>query len=1282
MAIFDIEKDQLLQLSDTQLEELIARLAEAELAANGYSPAYVNWSGSLTAPDGGIDIHVQVPADNLSLGFIERPETVLQSKKHKMPKGKIATEMLTSGKLSPVISALAAKGGSYIIVSLADDCSPKEKSDRLQAMRKLAASDLNGEKLHLDFYDRSKLVQWLRHHPAVMLWVKEKLGQSSSGWKPYGAWSHPPKDDSDKLILSAGVKIMLPSNSGEPLGIEDALAPMRDLIRTTDKAVRITGLSGVGKTRIVQALFDESIGQDALDRTIAIYADTGDEPNPSASAMLDRLIAEQRKAVMILDNCPSELHGVLADKLSATATDISLITVEYDIQDGKPQTTEVIHIEADGLEMAEQLVLRRFPHVGSNNARRIAQYADGNARVSLAIAERVEAGESLAQLSDKQLFNRLFEQRNHANNSLREQAEILSLVYSFSVSPSEGESSELAVLSSLSEYSFNQLYRSVSQLAARNIVQKRSQWRAILPQAIANELAASALNCFPIDQLIATFESSGRQRLLMSFAHRLGLLHEHPVAVEIVEGWLEPDGLLGQILSLNDELIRVLDYVAPVAPDKLLDTIEVTCFSSDLSWLESRHNPRRTTVVRWLQLLAYEPKAFERCVMLLMQVSGFETQSNSYDSAGEIILRFFQAYLSGTHATLEQRIAFMNKCIMSEQASHRALGFKMLSRALTMQRWTGFGVNEFGARPRDYGYHPNRKGLVDWFHAFLDIATSLGMSGELIYEVPAREVIAKAFYGLWDVTELQSKLITIARQFNEHSPWGEGLKAIRSMISLRYTQQKDAEKPKTVPVELAKLVVELEPKDLVSQIKTYVLGGRNDPWALDAYFDRASADRYQDAYQRLKAKALELGWNFASSCTQLRELRPSLFSSGYMPYRAMFGKGLARGTNNLNAMWNSLLNELHTIDPHSWNYAVFGGFIEETANIDVELAQQFLGQSSQHPQLRHVIVNLHPWGKFTETDLARCIAVLDQADVSPQMYGDILWQSEYANLPQTPIIDLAYRLLTMPEGDDVVLNALGMKLDGNNQSIDMLGCELRRVGLCAAAKRIKPQQINRGMNSDHFMERVIHAALVFDGNESEKLAWLDAIFSVADSNFGFVFEFEHAVETTAALMPEAFLNRVFDGVSEELHRARMTLLIGEDDRSFSPIMSIPDTVLLNWCRARNDSDIWLTIASAIQFWSKDDEAQCFVMSKLALRFLDAAPEPEKVIEAFAKRISRSGIRADVMQHRTDAIKCLETHENQVIATAAKSAVDVLLRQVAEEKAYEQQRESQRELRFE
>lgn len=641
MAIFDIEKDQLLGLSDTLLEEFIARLAEAEIAAKGHSPAWVSWSGSINAPDGGIDIRVQVPADNLNTGFLERSDTILQAKKYAMPKASIKTEMVTDGVLLPTISEQAAKGGSYIIVSLADDCSPPMKKDRLSAMRDAFKDDPNKINIHLDFYDRSKLVQWARQHPSVMLWLKGKLGQGYSGWQAYGAWSNPPQGTDDTLISASGISVTLPSQKHQKLSIENAIEPMRELIRTTAKAVRITGLSGVGKTRIVQALFDETIGKNALDRTLAVYVDTGANPDPSATAMLERLIAEHRRAFLVLDNCPSDLHSLLAARVSAAGREVRLITVEYDIRDDKPQTTAVVHIEAVGPEIAELLLIRRFPGIGQNNARRVAEFAEGNARVSLAIAERVEDGESLAQLSDTQLFNRLFEQRNQPDGDLREQAEIMSLVYSFSVSSLERDDNELEVLGSISGHSYTDLFRSVKRLSDRHVVQKRGQWRAILPHAIANKLAASALDSIHVDQLRASFEASGHQRLLMSFAHRLGFLHDHPVAKEIVEAWLQSDGLLGRLSSLDEMSLRILTYIGPVAPEVLLDRIEAELTTPDFKGIDPRYNPQRTTILNLLESLAYEASAFDRCVRLLICAADYEEENNNFDAVRAKITRFF-----------------------------------------------------------------------------------------------------------------------------------------------------------------------------------------------------------------------------------------------------------------------------------------------------------------------------------------------------------------------------------------------------------------------------------------------------------------------------------------------------------------------------------------------------------------------------------------------------------------------------------------------------------------
>lgn len=1277
MAIFDIEKDELLRLSDTLLEELIARLAEAEIAAQGHSPAYVNWSGSINAADGGIDIHVQVPVAQLSTGFLERPNTILQAKKHSMPRAAITKEMVTAGKLSPTISEHAKKGGSYIIVSLGDDCSPLMKRDRLKAMRDAVADDPNSDNLYLDFYDRSKLAQWVRQHPSVMLWTKRNLGQGYSGWQPYDAWSNPPEGTPDILISAPGVTVTLPSGWGQQLSINDAIAPMRDLIRSTRKAVRITGLSGVGKTRIVQALFDETVGTDALDRTIAVYVDTGESPEPSATAMLDRLIAEGKRVIMILDNCPSDLHSSLASKVSAVGTMVSLITVEYDIRDDKPQTTEVIHIEAVGPEVAEQLLLRRFPKIGQNNARRIAEFADGNARVSLAIAERVEEGESLAQLSDAQLFDRLFEQRKGPDDNLREHAEVLSLVYSFSVATVEKGQNELEVLGSNFGHSASQLSRSVNKLSDRHIVQKRAHWRAILPHVIANKLATSALNNLPVAQLREAFEAPERQRLLMSFAHRLGLLHDHPVAKEIVETWLQPDGLLGRITELNDISARMLGYIAPVAPEVLLDRIEAVLSASDFKGMKPGYYSRRTTIINLLLLLAYEPSAFERCIRLLIHLADFEEENNNA-SARNQITKFFQAYLSGTHATLEQRIAIMNECLSSSVAGRRSLGLRMLSTALEA-RWSGSGVNEFGARPRDYGFQPNHDQLVQWRSAFIDKALKLGTSGDLALEVPARQIMANTFRGMWRQVAMREKLVDAARKLHAHQSWGEGWKAVRTTIYFAHTKRKDGDDVEPPPDNLAALERELEPHDLIPAILTYVLSNRQDYWALDANFDHEKIHKYDEARQRLETKALRLGEEFALSDHKLEVLGPSLFSYDGGPNRAAFGRGLARGAHDLRVGWQQLVEQFDRQSKANKNYVLFEGFIEEVGAIDSDLVRILFDQCAQHPKLRQVLVNLHPCGIFTETDLDRCMAILDDPDIHPSMYEPILWRDEFAHLPKDRIIDLAQRLLSKPNGDDVVLEALSMRLHDKEVAVDTLGSDLRLIGLRAAVQSISTDDNDPGGTKGYNMECVVDAALRFDGNEDEKLEWLDTIFAVVDEHYGYIHSCENAIATTAALMPAAFLNRVFDGTEKQQHLRQF--FIRHSGLEPSILAKIDVDVLIEWCSARNDTNVWAIVAAGISLWEQDGNQGAVIMSESALRLLEASPEPEAVLEAFVERVT-SGSRANAMQPGTDAIRKLVEHERSDIAAAAKTLSANLVQLIERQKEQEKREDMEHEQRFE
>lgn len=1275
MAIFDIEKDDLLRLSDVLLEELIARLAEAEVSANGYSPAYVCWSGSINAPDGGIDIHVQVPAKNLNTGFLARSDTILQAKIHAMPKSTIQNEMSDEyGQLSETISEQVSKGGSYIIVSLSDDCSPTMRKDRLEAMKGAVQSHSKSDLIHLDFYDRSKLALWLRQHPSVLLWVKEKLGQGYSGWKPYAAWSNPPSGVDDTLIDDEGVVITLPK--GKRLSIKDAIEPIRELIRRTSKAVRITGLSGVGKTRIVQALFDEAIGADPLDRTSVVYVDTGDSPDPSATAMLERLISEGRTATLVLDNCPSELHSSLAPKVSANGGNVRLITIEYDISDGKPQTTEVIHIEAVGPQIAEKLLLRRFPGVGPLNSRRIAEFADGNARVALAIAERVGEGESLARLSDEQLFSRLFEQRKSSNDDLREQAEILSLVYSFSISSSGDDGKELGILASIAGISRNKLFRAVNLLSERHIVQQRSHWRAILPQAIANRLAVSALSSFPAGEVREAFEQSGSPRLLMSFAHRIGLLHDHPVVSDIVEVWLSSEGLLGKLLELDAKGQQILGYVAPAAPEPALCCIERELVAADYKGYQTYRN----TILGILKSIAYDADLFDRCVDILLKISDQEKESNNHNSASGILEGFFRAYLSGTHASLQQRISVIRSCLQHELSSRRSLGLKMLRVALA-NHFTGDGSRDFGAHPRDYGFYPNYYELLEWRSEFIDVALELGTSNDSELKQSARGVLATAFSGLWEQEVLRPKLVDSARILHRNSSWSEGLHAIREKNY--FSREDSGGDASRCSIDLIELEHELEPTDLIDRIHAYVLSADHSYWSLDAEFDCQDGDKNKGSAKRIADRAKRLGAEFSASGLSFNELGEYLFGQDQMSLIQMFGYGLVQGASDIRKCWGALLDYLDVVEPELGNYAVFVGFIEAVDSTDREEAQEFLNQCAQHKALRRVLVLLHPAHSFTEKDLDRCVSVLECPDVNLRLYESLLWRNEYSGLPIPRINDLAWKIFKLPTGDEVLLKALNMKLHPAGLNNDVLGPEYRKIGLKVAIQRFLRGNGDIGGSIDYVMEKIICSCLRFDGNESLKLEWLDTIFKVVDRRYGYVSGFDRTIETSIALMPREFLDRVFD--PQEKKRELRLFFIQKSGNDRSPLAKVDVTDLIQWCRLRRDNSVWEKLAHGLNHWSSDTDSKVISVSRIALQFLEAAPDPESILEVFAENVvprSYWGSRAEAMKPRADAIANLIHHDRPDIASVAERVYEELLEEIESRRRREQQSDEASEQRFE
>jgi hypothetical protein len=90
----------------------------------------------------------------------------------------------------------------------------------------------------------------------------------------------------------------------------------------------------------------------------------------------------------LLDNCPRETHIAIAAVIKAPGNPLSLLTVDLDIRDDKPEDTDVFRLQGASEAVMESLLAQRYPALPQAIRRRIAEFSGGNARITL-LAARV-----------------------------------------------------------------------------------------------------------------------------------------------------------------------------------------------------------------------------------------------------------------------------------------------------------------------------------------------------------------------------------------------------------------------------------------------------------------------------------------------------------------------------------------------------------------------------------------------------------------------------------------------------------------------------------------------------------------------------------------------------------------------------------------------------------------------------------------------------------------------------------------------------------------------------
>ncbi len=1233
-TLLEITGDDIALLNDTDLRSLIGLLCEADFRLAGLPISGIMWGGHQDAGDGGMDVVVRTDVDPPKNSRVPRRTTGFQVKKPDMQPSKIGEEMMPKGRLRESIRVLMNEGGAYIIVNSSGSTTDNALKKRVDAMRKVVANEPNHQQLHLDFLDRGCIATWVRAHPSLILWVRNKIGRPLQGWRPYDNWANAPTGLQEEYIVDDELRLYNGKNSSLGDTVINGLGKLRLRLSKNGTSVRLTGLSGVGKTRLVQALFDERIGDNALNPSLAHYTDISDSPIPDPASFAAQLVATKARAVLIVDNCSPELHRTLTK--TCTGSMVSLLTVEYDIRDDVPEETDVFGLAPSSDKVIEELLGQRYPEMSQINSRKIVEFAGGNARVAIALANTLNQNESLSTLRDEELFDRLFHQRHGPNDNLRVSAEICSLVYSFDGEDTSSATSELRFLAGLAEKTPRELYRDVADLKNRGLVQARNVWRAILPPAIANRLAKCALSSTPPQAIVDAFLSSGSDRLIRSFTRRLGYLHDCEPAIEVAKAWLKPDGWIGATnCDLNPFGVAIFENIAPIVPEATLTMLERA--ENDSDGLARLH---RHEFIRLLGHLAYDVELFQRSAILLSRLALLEKpDTNDGGSARHTLTTLFHIILSGTHAPAQTRATIIDKLIDSSIQEEQDLGINLLDAALKTHHFISH-TSTFGARPRDFGFRPNtNQQVVDWYRVYLAVCTRTALL-DTPNAIKAKQVLANRLRGLWSIgvdldQEFLEDLERSVMQIHDQEPWNEGWISVKGIIRNDGERLQDRDLSR-----LKQLSQQLEPVNLLERARTYALTDQYLSFDLEDDFDEREGAESQ--WKRVRDITRRLGAAVAQDDIVFRILLPELVSN-YNDRLGVFGEGLADGCEVRENMWQVLYEYVERTPPERRQIMVMLGFLSSCATHDPGLYHSIL-DSLVGDEL------LGPWFPYFQLvstvdkqGIERLHKALDDGKTHIHSFAQLAAGRHVETIGDDDLAALTQKIMAKEGGVKIVMRILSVRFRRANGKSAISTPALIEVSRKVLLQYDYEEKLPGNDHSDYELAQIADASLAGqEGTQSAK----DLCQRLAE---GFrqhrisSFHYPRLLGRLAEVQPYVFLD-TFIGRDEYMFR-RMTF--GDLDRADSPVNQIPENILIDWCE-QDPETRYPRIVSSMQMYSKPKDSEELHWHPIMSTIFEKASHLQAVLSQLETGIhpmSWSGSLADALAKRFPLFAKLSEHPN-------------------------------------
>ena len=515
----------------------------------------------------------------------------------------------------------------------------------------------------------------------------------------------------------------------------DGLRDLKRQLLSNKGILRLNGLSGLGKTRLVLESFRESANEIHY-----LYCDCHEHETDEVIEKLDFLSSEYPEAYLVFDNCDLVLLGRIVKRKKELKSPNPIITIYNDPNEDKDDDSRYLALQDEYDDIVEQILSRYEKYYDKKEKGKLIEFAGGIPMIAELLIEGIRRDQSIGVLSDESLISKILGVSK--DDEKRTVLRSLSLFDYFGYYHDRRKEMEyiatnknITSISADDEVKINLFDSTVISYLERNIMERKGRFVGIRPTPIALYLASEWISQCSTERLLKVIKdiqtSEYSVSLTNSFSDQFKNMGHNKRAKMMLNTLLGEKSPFGNAEVINTDLgSRLFRSFVEVNPEAVADCLWNVIGGSDIKSLVLIDEGRRNLV--WtIEKLCFEPTTFERGAEMMLLLGLAENERISNNATGQFSA-LFPVLLPATAATLEQRLIFLQK--QKQYGSSRyAMLLNAIGRALRTRDYIYFsGAEQRGTeklknyQPKTYKeIHEYIKGCLDLLMKIVEVDISL-----------------------------------------------------------------------------------------------------------------------------------------------------------------------------------------------------------------------------------------------------------------------------------------------------------------------------------------------------------------------------------------------------------------------------------------------------------------------------------------------------------------------------------------------------------------------------